>query len=288
MTADAKPTLSIFDYLDYRKFLEDFYAFKKTLNRHYSHRLFARRAGINSSGFFSEVLSGRRHLPQTQVAAFAKAMDLGGKEQEYFGLMVAYGHARTDAARKSVYELMLKAMPVHVQQVKRSQMEYFAKWYHVAVRESLAIAAVKGDGGELADLLDPPIPPAQAKAALRVLERLGLIARDGDGCWRATQVSLLSPDAPEAGMLLRAFQREMMAKAAEALERVPQAERDVSCVTMSVSPQGLERLKALAAEFHRRVLETVQADRGEDRVVQLNVQLFPLTRPKTAGEARPA
>ncbi len=277
---DAKPALNVFDYLDYRLFLADFFAFKKSLNRHYSHRLFARKAGINSSGYFSEVLSARRQLPHAQVPAFAKAMDLGEKETAYFGLMVAYGHAKTDAARRSVYALMLAAMPVHVQQVKQSQMEYFAKWYHVAVRETLAIVAVKGDGDELADVLDPPITAPQARAALRTLERLRLIARDGDGCWRATQVSLLSPDAPEAGMLLREFQREMMGKAAEALERVPQAERDINCVTMSVSPQGLARIKALAAEFHRQVLETVQSDRGEDRVVQLNVQVFPLTVPR--------
>jgi uncharacterized protein (TIGR02147 family) len=284
---DPKPSLSVFDYLDYRRFLNDFFAFKKSLNRHYSHRLFARKAGINSSGYFSEVLSGRRQLPLAQVPAFAKAMDLGDKEKAYFELMVAYGHAKTDAARKSVYELMLQAMPVHVQQVKQSQMEYFAKWYHVAVRETLAIVDVKDEGEGLAGLLDPPITPAQAKAAMRALERLRLIARDGDGCWRAAQASLLSPDAPEAGMLLREFQREMMAKAAEALERVPQAQRDISCVTMSVSPQGLERIKALAADFHQRVLEVVQSDRGEDRVVQLNVQVFPLTLPRAAapGEA---
>ena len=277
---EVQPSLSVFDYLDYRRFLADFFAFKKSLNRHYSHRLFARKAGINSSGYFSEVLSGRRQLPHAQVPAFAKAMDLGEKETAYFGLMVAYGHAKNDAARKSVYAMMLAAMPVHVQQVKQSQMEYFAKWYHVAVRETLAIVAVKGDGDELAEALDPPITAAQARAAIRTLEKLRLIARDGDGCWRATQVSLLSPDAPEAGMLLREFQREMMAKAAEALERVPQAQRDISCVTMSVSPQGLARIQALAADFHKQVLETVQADRGEDRVVQLNVQVFPLTVPR--------
>lgn len=275
---DEKPTLNIFEYLDYRKFLADFHAFRKSLNRHYSHRLFARKAGIRSSGYFSEVLSGRRNLAKAQVGKFVKAMELGGTECRFFELMVDFTHARSDAARKSIYSMMLDAMPVHVQRIKQSQMEYFAKWYHVAVREALAISAVKGDGEELAERLDPPISPAQAKAAMRVLQRLGLVAKDGDGCWRAHHASLLSPEDPGAALLLREFQREMMAKAAEALERVPPALRDVTSVTMSVSREGLERLKALAADFHKRVLETVQSDRGEDRVVQLNVQLFPLTR----------
>ncbi len=279
---DAKPTLNIFEYLDYRKLLADFYSFKKSLNRHFSHRMFAQKAGINSTGYFSEVLNGRRNLANAQIRKFAKAMDLGEKESVYFELMVGFCHAKSDAARKSIYGLMLEAMPVNLQQIKQSQMEYFAKWYHVAVRETLSITAVKGDGEELAALLEPPITPLQAKGAMRVLERLRLVARDAEGCWRANHVSLLSPDDPGASLLLREFQREMMLRAADALERVPATGRDITSVTMSVSPQGLERIKVLAADFHKRVLEVVQSDRGEDRVIQLNVQVFPLTRSEEA------
>jgi uncharacterized protein (TIGR02147 family) len=276
--ASGRPAFSIFDYVDYRKFLADFYTFKKSLNQHYSHRLFALKAGIRSTGYFSEVLSGRRHLGKAQVQKFAKAMDLGDRERTYFDLMVAFGRAKTDAARQGLYEMMLKAMPVSVQQVRQSQLEYFSKWYYVAVRESLAIARVEGEGEVLAGLLDPPITEAQAKSAIRLLERLGLAARDAEGCWHATHKSLLSSDDPGAALMLRAFQGEMMGKAKEALDRVPREHRDVSCVTMSVSPGGMARIKDLVAEFHKRVLETVQSDRDEDRVIQLNLQVFPLTR----------
>ena len=279
---DPAPTLSIFEYLDYRKFLADYYQFKKSLNPHYSHRMFARKAGINSSGYFSEVLNGNRNLAKNQIGKFALAMDLGEKEKAYFDLMVAFCHAKSDAARKSIYAMMIGTLPVHVQQLRRSQMEYFAKWYHVAVREALSIVSVKGDGEELAAVLDPPVTPAQAKAALRVLERLRLIARDPEGCWRATHASLLSPEDPGAGLLLRSFQREMMAKASEALERVESSRRDISCVTMSVSGAGLERIKGLVADFHKRVLEVVRADHAEDRIMQLNLQVFPLTRTEDA------
>lgn len=273
-----KRRLDIYAYLDYRKFTADHFQLRKSLNPHFSHRLFAQRAGIKSSGYFSEVLSGRRHLAKAQIPKFAKAMELDEKERRYFALMVSFSRAKSDAARKSVYALMLEAMPLKVQQVKQSQMEYFAVWYHVAVREALAIAEVKGDGAELAGLLNPPVTEAQAKAALRTLERLHLAARDAKGRWRATHVSLTSPEnSGPAGLLLREFQREMMARASESLERVEAAERDLTCVTMSVSAQGLARVKALAADFHKRVLETVQADRNEDRVIQLNVQVFPLT-----------
>src|SRR6185369_7719031 len=118
---ESRTRISVFEYLDYRKFLGDYYQFKKSLNRHFSHRLFALKAGINSSGYFSEVLHGRRNLAKAQVQKFCKAMDLGERERAYFELMVDFGHAKSDAARQSIYEAMLKAMPLKVQQVKQSQ-----------------------------------------------------------------------------------------------------------------------------------------------------------------------
>jgi uncharacterized protein (TIGR02147 family) len=275
---ESKSTLSVFEYLDYRKFLADYYHFKKSLNRHFSHRMFALKAGIKSTGYFSEVINGRRNLAKAQVQKFSKAMDLGEKERLYFDLMVTFCHAKSDVARKSIYASMLETMPIHVQQIRQSQMEYFAKWYHVALRESLAIVSIKGDGEELASLLDPPITPAQARSGLKVLERLRLIARDPEGCWRAAHASLLSPEDAGAALMLRAFQREMMHQAGEALERVGPSDRDISCVTMSVSGPGLIRIKELVADFHKRVLEVVQSDQNEDRVVQMNLQVFPLTR----------
>lgn len=270
--------INVYEYLDYRKFLSDYYEFKKSLNRHFSHRLFALKAGINSTGYFSEVLHGRRNLSKAQAQKFAKAMDLGEKERAFFDLLVSFGHAKSDAARRPIYELMLKAMPVKTQQLRQSQVEYFSTWYHVAVREALAITNVKGKGDEVAALLDPPITAAQARGAVKLLDGLGLIERDAEGRWRAKDASLLSQGDPGSALLLRSFQAEMIGKAREALDRVPQDQRDISCVTMSVSAQGLARVKSLVADFHRRILETVQSDRDEDRVMQLNLQVFPLTR----------
>ena len=49
-------------YLDYRQYLRDFYAEQKRRNPRYSHRLFALKAGLTSTGFLSETLSGKRQL----------------------------------------------------------------------------------------------------------------------------------------------------------------------------------------------------------------------------------
>lgn len=274
-----EPTLpKVYRYLDYRKYLGDFCAGKKALNRGYSYRLFCRKAGINSPGYLSEVIGGRRNLSKSYLPKFAQALDLDDQERSYFETLVAFGHARTDQARQSLYELLLESAPLKVQKLRRSQLDYFSKWYHVAIREALSVHPVPGDGEELADLLRPAITPAQAKAALRLLADLGLVERDAEGRWKARHASLVSRGDENESLLYRAFRKEMILRALDALDQVPADRQNSSCITLSVSAAGMDRILGHVEEFHRRVLETVQSDAGEDRVVQVNVQVFPLTR----------
>ncbi|MDB5051518.1 MAG: hypothetical protein JWO30_4589 [Fibrobacteres bacterium] len=274
--------VSVFDYLDYRKYLAEYYRWKKSVNRHFSYRLIAEKAGIASTGYFSEVLSGRRNLTRAKIPKFSKAFNLSEAEEHYLSLLVAFTDAKTEAAKQIVYELLVAAMPVKTQRLKQSQREYFSKWYYVAVREALAVHEVRDNPEELASLLRPAITVSQTKAALRLLESLQLISRDAEGRWRATQVSLLSQKDESTALLVRGFQGEMIDLARRALTEVTPQDRDISCVTMSVSAQGLERVKAVIKDCRKRILEIVQSDQNEDRVVQMNLQVFPITHPKAS------
>lgn len=274
----SKPSILVYDYQDYRKYLAEWFEHRKSLNRHFSHRLFARKAGIKSCGYFSEVVSGTRNLTRSKIPLFARGLELDAAEAAYLERLAAFNHAKTHQAKQALYEQLIKALPTKVQPLRLGQMEYFTKWYYVAVREALSICKVKDDYEELAARLQPRITAAQARGAVRLLESLGLIERDAGGHWRARHASLLSKRDESSPILVRAFQGEMIGKAREALESVPQEHRDISTVTMSISGEGMGRIKAAVEEFRKRVREIVQSDRSEDRVAQLNIQLFPLTR----------
>lgn len=283
----AQSRIRVFDYQDYRVFLADWFAHRKTLNRHFSHRLFASKAGIRSCGYFTEVVNGVRNLSRTALPRFAKGLELDAGEAAYFERLVAFNHAKTAASKQALYADLIKALPAKAQQLRLGQMEYFSKWYYVAVREALAICVVKDDYENLAARLAPRITAAQAKAAVRLLHDLGLVERDAGGHWRARHATLLSKREESAPLLVRAFQGEMIAKAREALESVPQEHRDISTVTMSISAGGMSRIKEAVEEFRARIRDIVRDDRGEDRLAQLNIQLFPLTRVDDLPSPRP-
>jgi len=66
MMEDMVEAPRIFTYLDYRAFLEDFFAFRKSRDPEFSLRTFARLPGLalSSSSFISAVIKGRKNLSQ--------------------------------------------------------------------------------------------------------------------------------------------------------------------------------------------------------------------------------
>lgn len=273
----TKSGVNLFDYLDYRKFLADYFRHGKEMNPHFSHRLFARKAGLASSGYLIEVSSGDRKITRKKLGNFVKGLELDEREALYFERLVAFTQAGTHRERQHRYELLLQALPPRAAHLKRSQMQYFSKWYYVAVREALAICDVKDRYDVLAAKIYPPLTESQARTAVRALEELGLVERDAKGRWRSRHASLLRRGDEASPVLVRAFQGEMIARAREALETVPQAYRDISSLTMSISADGMRRVKEAVDAFRKHIREIVASDRGEDRVAQLNVQVFPLT-----------
>jgi uncharacterized protein (TIGR02147 family) len=280
--------ISVFDYLDYREYLGAYYRFKKERSRYFSYRMLADKGGFASTGYISEVIGGVRNLTRSNLPKIGKAFELNDRELAYLTHLVEFNHARTEAGKQAAYQGLVSSLPPKAQQLKQSHLEYFSKWYYVAVREALAIHAIrdgKDDNEALAKLLRPRITAAQAKAALRLLADLRLIHRDGDGRWHATHGTVLSQDDAGASLMVRSFQSEMINLARLALQEVPKGERHISTQTMSVSPRGLQKVVAILEESHRRILEVVAADHGEDRVVQLNMQIFPITQTEGGAHA---
>ena len=65
---------SLFEYMNYRDYLRDYYAEKKKQHAFYSFRLFAQKAGFASPNFFKLVIDGKRNMSKESVFRFSKAL----------------------------------------------------------------------------------------------------------------------------------------------------------------------------------------------------------------------
>jgi uncharacterized protein (TIGR02147 family) len=270
--------MDIFLYTDYRKFLYDFYEAEKKRNSHFSHRYVAQKVGFSSSGFFSKIIQGKTNISNDLALRFAEFLKLKKNEADYFGILVLFNQAKSHADKKRWFEKIVAFSKSKVKIVEVSQYEFFEKWYYVVIREMLAFYPFKGDFGQLAKMVDPPISPPQAKKAIMLLERLGLIKQNSDGIYEQTDV-LISTGYDAKSVAIHNFQLATLDLAKESIDRVAKDERDISTLTLSFSGElyGVvhERLKG----FRREILELVKNDTGRvDRVYQVNFQIFPLSK----------
>lgn len=268
----------IFDHLDHRDLLRALFADRKLNGRGFSHRAFARRAGLTSTNYLKLVMDGKRNLSAEMAIKFATGFGLARDEAAYFCDLVAYNNATTATERTRAFERLSRfRQRRQVHQLDAEQARYHETWYLPAIRELVSSPAFRDDPKWIARQLLPRISTAQAQAALRTLLTLGLLTRDDDGRLRQAD-ALVSTASGPLGHHVVNYHRMMMERAADALDRVTRNEREISSVTLCVSEDALLALKQRIEEFRNELLQLAEQHGTPERVVQINFQLFPLTQ----------
>jgi len=269
--------IDVFEYLDYRAFLRDYYAKKKGDGRGFSFRVFSRRAGLGSPNYLKRVMEGDRNLTYEMAPRFAEACGLEGEAAEHFVTLVRFNQASTNAEKSRAYSKLTGSKTYRkIRKLDLAQSAYHSKWYLPAIRELAASRDFEPDPRWIASRLLPCIKPSEAKDALNTLLELGLLKSDEAG--RIAQSEpLISTGAEARAVHVANYHRAMMQRAAEAIDLVPPADRDISSVTMLVSAGGLQRMKKRIQRFRRELMELALAEKEAKQVIQFNFQLFPLS-----------
>jgi uncharacterized protein (TIGR02147 family) len=274
--------VEVFDYLDYRAYLRDVYLEGK--KRGLSHRSFSRRAGLRSPNYLKRVIDGDRNLSAEMTARFAKALGLDREASEYFTDLVHFTHAHTITERNTYYGKLTGSRRYRkAQALDLAHAAYHSTWYLPAIRELATRSDFVDDPGWIASSLVPPIGKAEAARALETLLELGLLKRDSNG--RVRQTDALVSTGPETrGLHIANYHRTMMERAAEAIDLVNPADRDISSLTLCLGEDGLRRTKERIQRFRRELLELSTIEDDPVQVIQVNFQLFPLSTGKRRGE----
>ncbi len=268
---------NIFDYMEFRSFLRDMYAFKKEQYRQFSYRSFALKAGFSSPNFLKLVMDGQRNLTNESVAKIAQGFGLKKSERDYLENLVFMNQAQRHDERDHYYQktLALKKNTA-VKHLEKASYEYFSKWYYPVIREVVTFGNGDLSAEQIAALLDPPITVSEAQKALTALTELGLIRKDPSGKWAQGDKTLST--GPEVQSLVVAnYHRAMLRMASESIERHPAGERDITALTLSVSQNKIAMLKEKIAAFRRELLEIAAEEDHPGRVIQINFQLFPVS-----------
>lgn len=268
--------VNVFDYYDYRKFLRDSYEKMHSKDVKFSYRFIQNKTGIDP-GFLVKVFNGQKSLPEKAIPRFIKLLKLGNRQSEYFTDLVFYGRAKSDIQKKSFFEKLISYKEPGCRVIETDLYEFYNKWYYTAIRELIGIYPFSGNFDELAGLLVPQISISEAREAVKLLERLGLISKDQHGRYSQTDRFITTGEKCKKNAT-RTFHKETIQLASDALERIPQEMRDISTITATLSADGFSKLKNKMTEFRNEILKIVQEEKNATGVYHLNFQLFPISK----------
>jgi uncharacterized protein (TIGR02147 family) len=271
--------ISLFNYLDYRQYLRAIFEEKKRENPGFSHRSLTEKLSLQAPGHMLFIMQGKRRLTSSIALRLASYLKFSKKESRYLLSLIRYSDAKTPAEKQYAFEEMQQLRQHFSVPVAPGSYRFYEKWYYGAIRAVLDVERITDDYQGLAAMLRPAITATQAREAVELLLKIGMIMRDETGALRPANSSLTTGDVWQ-GAVIHNLQRTFIELSKEALDRFDKKERDISNLTVTVSEESFEIIKKKVAELRSQIMAMACAEQTPDKVLQVNIQLFPLTGPK--------
>lgn len=267
----------IFLYNDFRVFLKDAYSRRKAEEKKFSHRYINTKVGVKSAGWFADIVGNRIGLNPQHIRNLSALFGLKPSETEYFRLLVELDQTNSVSEKTDALKRILAFKGAKPDVVGTDRFEFYAAWYHSAIRELLLLGRFGENPIEIAGMLIPPILPKQATKCLLLLAKLGLITKTPSGHFKPKSLNLIkepSPSVVEWTLIQKAF----IELSLSALNSNEKESRNFSALTLSFSPKGMRQAGEEIASLRKRLLAISLEDHARNRVYQCNFQVFPLSR----------
>jgi uncharacterized protein (TIGR02147 family) len=275
--------ISLYQYTNYRSFLKDYYEEKKS-GEGFTFRDFSAMTGMNSSSWLLHLIKGTKNLSNESMVKISKALGFTASEAEYFELIVHFTQAKDSDTKDFFYRKILACKKIlNMPRISEDHYEYYAKWYHPVVRSLVSKVRFRNDYALLASRLVPKITPAQAKASVALLEKLGLIKKSKTGGWMQAEPIISTGDEVMSLNVIN-YHKQVSRLAENAFDRSRREERDISALTLGISGETFGRIKDKLQSCRKEIMEIAHESESPDRVYQLNLQFFPVTRQEGRNE----
>ena len=275
-----KPTKKIFEYLDYREFLKDYYNAKKETNPAFSLRVFSDKIGFKAKDFISRVMNGDKNLSSQSIPKVASGLRLGKHETEFFIALVKFNQAETTEERNAAFNEMQAVLKVvrfaeKQQLLGHTQYMVYSDWRHLIIRSLIGMFGFDGDYETLAKRVHPRITAEEAKKSVKLLEDCMLIKKDKGGNYTLTENAITTGDRTSR-LALRGYHQQCLKLAADSIDRDPPGTRHISGLTLGISQEGYERIVERINAFRKEIALIAEEDESSDKVFQLQFALFPV------------
>jgi uncharacterized protein (TIGR02147 family) len=277
---------NIYNYLNYREFLYDYYSEKKREKPAYSYQVFAQKAGFKSKSFIADVIDGEKNLSEESIFALGNAIELNESDFAYFKTLVAFNQAKTNSQKDHFFKLLVKSNKlVTARLVLSDKYEFYSCWYHNTVRELVTFVDFNDDFGLLGRHVQPAITARQAKKSVELLTKLGFIRKEGPR-YVQTDPDITTGDTVSS-LAVENFHLQNLNLAGESIDTCPAQHRDISCLIATLSLEQVEEIKNEVRDFRKKLVSMINGTTKDTvkgrRVYHINMQMFPTSVQTDSG-----
>lgn len=277
----SRQILSIYGYTDYRKYLSDFYHFRKDSERGYSYRTFAKAAGFASPNLLKLVIEGQRNLTPTSTEKFITGLGIPSQMSQYFRALVRFNQSTSDDEKANLHSELVKLTPTASRrQLGGDELNYLSNWLCPILREMIQLPEFNEDLYWISRRIQGNPSTAEIAKALNFLIAEGFIKRNDKGKLEPAEAMICTTDETKS-LGIRNYHRHSLQRAAELISSLPVEEREYGALTFILPEEKVQELKFkmknFRQELHRWAAESLSSARGET-VIQLNLQMYPQTR----------
>ena len=278
--AEKQEHRKIFEYLDYREFLRDYYQSKKAANPAFSLRAFSDKIGFKAKDFISRVMQGDKNLSTQSIQKIVTGLKFGKREASFFEDLVWFNQAETMDEKNSWFQKMQNELKIvrfteGQHQLAFYQYQVYSHWRHLVVRSLIGMYGFHGDFTSLAKSVHPTITIEEAQESVELLEKCNLVKKNEDGSYELVNKDITTGDRTSK-IALRGFHQHCLALGAESIDRDPPTMRNISGLTLGISQAGYEKIVERMSAFRKEIAQIANEDKDADKVYQMQLLLFPI------------
>lgn len=280
-TQPATSVPSVFNYQEYRTYLNDFYLAKKSHDPRYSFAIFSKAAGLSSPNYLKLVKDGQRNLTLRNIRKFAKGLSLQGLEGEYFEYLVSYNQS-TSVEDRIFYHGKLSAIRDRRTSGRKSSdidRNVFSHFATFMIREMIDLESFQDDPAWIQKRLGIFLTLKEIREIINVLIKAQLLTRNQKGeLIQAERIVQIARD--KADPQVAKFHQELLSSCTQHLAKISFEERDMNAWSATLQASDFKPMMKEVTQALSEIVRKYARGRNEGAtvVVQLNSQFMKLTK----------
>ncbi len=273
----------VHEYQDYRLLLRDWLKFLKTSPEGITLRSLAKECQVSASNL-SMILSGSRKLSVALFEQLAPRLGLSPSEQSYVKVLLVLSDSQNLSSGADAFDRLNRFKKFQRKNPAEFEVfRYLTHWYYVAIREMTALPEFKLDARWIQSRLGGEISVREIERALKFLLEYHYIETRADG-------SVRPPERPIEckgevfRLALSKYHRELLKLGMSSLDDVPSDQRQLLGFTLAVDQNYFGKVSNILKKAYDDIMALAQEPKSSDRVVHVEMALFPVTKAKKKQE----